>query len=65
VIKAAVIRPDLSGARSSGAPLCPPLNCRLDDPIFRWELLVVAGFFAGYGTTTRNSYATGFRLFAD
>ena len=37
----------------------------LDDPIFRRELLVVASFLAGYGTSTRNSYATDLRLFAD
>ncbi len=37
----------------------------LDDPTFRRELLVVASFLAGYGTTTCNSYATGLRLFAD
>ncbi len=37
----------------------------LDDPMFRRELLVVAGFLAGYGTTTRNGYATDLRLFAD
>jgi site-specific recombinase XerD len=36
----------------------------LDDPTFRRELLVVASFLAGYGTTTRNSYATDLRLFA-
>jgi integrase len=37
----------------------------LDDPMFRRELLVVASFLAGYGTATRNSYATDLRLFAD
>lgn len=37
----------------------------LDDPTFRRELLVVASFLAGDGTSTRNSYATDLRLFAD
>jgi len=37
----------------------------VNDPTFRRELLVVAGFLAGYGTATRNSYATDLRLFAD
>jgi site-specific recombinase XerD len=37
----------------------------LDDPTFRRELLVAASFLAGYGTSTRNSYATDLRLFAD
>ena len=37
----------------------------LDDPIFRRELLIVASFLAGYGTTTRTGYATDLRIFAD
>ena len=37
----------------------------LDDPTFRRELLTVASFLAGYGSSTRNSYATDLRLFAD
>lgn len=36
-----------------------------DDPTSRRELLVIAGFLAGYGTSTRTGYATDLRLFAD
>ena len=36
-----------------------------DDPTSRRELLVIAGFLAGYGTTTRTGYATDLRLFTD
>lgn len=35
-----------------------------DDPTGRRELLVMAGFLAGYGTATRNSYATDLRIYA-
>lgn len=34
-----------------------------DDPTGWRELLVMAGFLAGYGTATRNSYATDLRMF--
>ncbi|MDH3682760.1 MAG: site-specific integrase [Acidimicrobiia bacterium] len=37
----------------------------LDDPTFRRELLIAASFLAGYGTSTRTSYATDLRLFAE
>ena len=36
-----------------------------DDPTGRRELLTIAGFLAGYGTATRNSYATDLRIYAD
>ncbi|MDH5519756.1 MAG: site-specific integrase [Acidimicrobiia bacterium] len=36
-----------------------------DDPTFRRELLTVASFLAGYGPTTRASYATDLRIFSD
>lgn len=36
-----------------------------DDPTSRRELLAIAGFLAGYGTSTRVGYATDLRLFAD
>ena len=36
-----------------------------DEPSFRRELLVVASFLAGYGTSTRTGYATDLRLFAE
>jgi integrase/recombinase XerD len=35
-----------------------------DDPTGRRELLTIAGFLAGYGTATRNSYATDLRIYA-
>ena len=37
----------------------------LDDPVFRRELLTIASFLAGYGTTTRTGYATDPRIFTD
>ena len=36
-----------------------------DDPTGRRELLTIAGFLAGYGAATRNSYATDLRIYAD
>ncbi len=36
-----------------------------DDPTPRRELLAIAGFLAGYGTSTRTGYATDLRIFAD
>ena len=36
-----------------------------DEPSFRRELLVVASFLAGYGTSTRTGYATDQRMFAE
>lgn len=35
-----------------------------EEPIERREMLAVAGFLAGYGGSTRVSYATDLRLFA-
>ncbi len=35
-----------------------------DDPTGRRGLLVMAGFLAGYGAATRNSYATDLRIYA-
>ena len=36
-----------------------------DDPTSRRELLAIAGFLAGFGTSTRTGYATDLRLFGD
>ena len=34
-----------------------------EDPVEHRELIAVAGFLAGYGTTTRTSYRTDLRIF--
>ena len=36
----------------------------IDDPVERKEMMAVVGFLAGYGGSTRVSYATDLRLFA-
>lgn len=37
----------------------------VEDPIAQRELIAVAGFLAGYGTTTRTSYRTDLRIFTN
>ena len=41
-----------------------PRSATFNDSTGRRELLTIAGFLAGYGTATRNSYATDLRIYA-